>query len=76
VHAAQTGEQGVLQVQVDLRSGAEHLQAADLRIERGDRLGQQGLIIVAGADNDLLGLKLPAVLCKRPGSTSRTSVEK
>ncbi|MNP08652.1 hypothetical protein D3C76_1007300 [compost metagenome] len=38
-----------------MRAGAEHLQAADLRLEFGDLLGQQRLIIVAGADDDLLG---------------------
>ncbi|MCY1175172.1 hypothetical protein D9M73_153980 [compost metagenome] len=40
VHAAQTGEQRVLQVEVDLRSGAEHLQAANLRLEFSDLFGQ------------------------------------
>ncbi|MNZ84660.1 hypothetical protein D3C78_1034240 [compost metagenome] len=54
VHATQTGEQGVLQVKVGLRPGTEHLQAADLRLERDDRIGQQGLIVMAGADDDLL----------------------
>ena len=54
VHAAQTGEHGVLQIEIDLRFGPEHLQAADLRLKRGNRLGEQSLIIMARADDDLL----------------------
>ncbi|MNP06397.1 hypothetical protein D3C76_983780 [compost metagenome] len=54
MHAAQTGEQCVLQVEVDLRPGAEHLQAADLRVELGDLLGQQRLIVVTGTEDNLL----------------------
>src|SRR5689334_18922667 len=54
VHATQAGEQRVLQVEVDVRSGAEHLQAADLRVEFGELLSQQGLIIMARTDDDLL----------------------
>ncbi|CAI8945155.1 hypothetical protein EMIT0P12_50422 [Pseudomonas sp. IT-P12] len=55
MHAAQPGEQCVLQVEIDLWPGAEHLQAADARFEFGDRLRQQRLIIVTGANDDLLG---------------------
>src|SRR5471030_518630 len=55
MHATQSSEQCVLQIQVDLRPGAKHLQTTDLRVERGNRLSQKGLIVVTGADDDLLG---------------------
>lgn len=59
VHATQAREQRVLQIKIDQRPGAEHLQATDLRVKRGNRLGQQCLIIVAGTDDDLLGSERP-----------------
>ena len=47
MHATQAGEQGVLQVQIKHRPRTQHLQAAGVRVERGDGFGQQGLIVVA-----------------------------
>ncbi|MCY1535156.1 hypothetical protein D9M68_705490 [compost metagenome] len=54
MHAAEAGEHRLVQAEVALRAHPQHLQAAHLRLQRGDGFGQQGLIVVAGADDDLL----------------------
>ncbi|MNP42421.1 hypothetical protein D3C76_1361850 [compost metagenome] len=59
MHAAQAGQQCVLQVEFETRPGAQHLQATDLRLQGGDGFGEQGLVVVAGADHNLFGVEIP-----------------
>lgn len=59
VHAGQAGEHRMLQVQRLLRGDAQHLQAADLRLQRAQLLGEQGQVVVTGADDDLPRLEAP-----------------
>ncbi|MNZ91960.1 hypothetical protein D3C78_1109660 [compost metagenome] len=58
MHAAQTGQQGMLQIQVETRAGTQHLQAADLWLQLGDGFGEQGLIVMPGTDHDLRGAEI------------------
>ena len=60
VHATEPRQHGMLQIQVVQRPGAEHLQATDLRRQRGQRLAQQGLVVMPGADDDLLAVEHPS----------------
>ena len=47
MHASEAGHQRMLQLQINFWSYTQHLQAADLRLEAGQRFSQQGQVVNA-----------------------------